>query len=51
MEEIRFYSAQEILNNGGTKLMTEIKNNLKNNEPNKHFIHQNIVGRAKASIS
>jgi hydroxymethylbilane synthase len=24
-----FFSAQEVLNNGGTKLMMEIKNNLK----------------------
>jgi len=28
-KKLGFYSAQEILNNGGTKLMTEIKNNLK----------------------
>jgi hypothetical protein len=28
MEKIRFFSAQ-VLNNGGTKLMMEIKNNLK----------------------
>jgi hydroxymethylbilane synthase len=28
-EKLGFYAAQEILNNGGTKLMTEIKNNLK----------------------
>jgi hypothetical protein len=39
-----------VLNNGGTKLMTEIKNKLKNNESNKHFINQNIVCRNKASI-
>lgn len=28
-KKLGFYSAQEILNNGGTKLMSEIKNNLK----------------------
>ncbi|MBU0942746.1 MAG: hydroxymethylbilane synthase [Bacteroidetes bacterium] len=28
-KKLGFYSAQEVLNNGGTKLMTEIKNNLK----------------------
>ncbi|MFV8268984.1 hydroxymethylbilane synthase [Flavobacterium sp. GT2N3] len=28
-KKLGFYAAQEILNNGGTKLMTEIKNNLK----------------------
>ena len=28
-KKLGFYSAQEILNNGGTKLMAEIKNNLK----------------------
>ena len=28
-KKLGFYSAQEILNNGGTQLMTEIKNNLK----------------------
>ncbi|MFT4972537.1 MAG: hydroxymethylbilane synthase [Saprospiraceae bacterium] len=28
-KKLGFYSAQEILNNGGAKLMTEIKNNLK----------------------
>jgi hydroxymethylbilane synthase len=28
-KKLGFYSAQEILNNGGTELMTEIKNNLK----------------------
>jgi hypothetical protein len=38
MEKISF-SAQEVLNNGGTKLMMEIKNNLKNNKSNKHFIN------------
>jgi hydroxymethylbilane synthase len=29
MEKLGFFSAQEVLNNGGTKLMMEIKNNLK----------------------
>ncbi|SEA17867.1 hydroxymethylbilane synthase [Flavobacterium gillisiae] len=28
-KKLGFFSAQEVLNNGGTKLMTEIKNNLK----------------------
>jgi hydroxymethylbilane synthase len=28
-KKLGFYSAQEVLNNGGTKLMTEIKNKLK----------------------
>jgi hydroxymethylbilane synthase len=28
-KKLGFYSAQEVLNNGGTKLMMEIKNNLK----------------------
>jgi hypothetical protein len=31
MEKLGFFSAQEVLNNGGTKLMMEIKNNLKKN--------------------
>jgi hypothetical protein len=48
-KKLGFYAAQEVLN-GGTKLMAEIKINLKNNESNKHFINQNIVCRTKASI-
>jgi hydroxymethylbilane synthase len=42
-KKLGFYSAQEILNNGGTKLMTEIKNNLKNNRAKQAFYPQNIV--------
>jgi hypothetical protein len=30
-KKLGFFSAQEVLNNGGTKLMMEIKNNLKKN--------------------
>jgi len=30
MEKLGFHSAQEILNNGGTELMAEIKKMLKN---------------------
>jgi hypothetical protein len=29
MEEVGFYAAQRVLNSGGTKLMAEIKINLK----------------------
>jgi hypothetical protein len=34
MEKLGFFSAQEVLNNGGTKLMMEIKTIWRNNESN-----------------
>jgi hydroxymethylbilane synthase len=39
MEKLGFFSAQEVLNNGGTKLMMEIKTIWRNNESNKYFIN------------
>jgi hypothetical protein len=47
MEKIRFYCAQEILDNGGADWWKQLKLIWRNNESNKYFINQNIDWRAK----